>query len=40
MKYPLISAASLLLLAGCQCDRPTPAQEEVLRRLDFDLQVA
>ncbi len=34
MKYPLISAASLLLLAGCQCDRPTPAQEEVLRRLD------
>lgn len=34
MKYPLISAASLLLLAGCQCDRQTPAQEEVLRRLD------
>lgn len=34
MKYLLISAASLLLLAGCQCDRQPPTQKEVLRRLD------
>lgn len=34
MKYPLSFAASLLLLAGCQSDRPTAAQEEILHRLD------
>lgn len=34
MKYPFCFAASLLLLAGCQSDRPTAAQEEIIRRLD------
>mgnify|MGYP001175577817 CR=1 FL=1 len=34
MKYSLCFAASLLLLAGCQNDRPTAAQEEIIRRLD------
>lgn len=34
MKYSLCFAALLLLLAGCQNDRPTAAQEEIIRRLD------
>jgi len=34
MKYSLCFAASLLLLAGCQNDRPTAAQEEIIGRLD------
>jgi hypothetical protein len=34
MKYSLCFAASLLLLAGCQNDRPTAAQEEIIRHLD------
>jgi len=34
MKYPLCLAASLLLLAGCQNNRPTAGQEEIIRRLD------
>lgn len=35
MKYSLCFAASLLLLlAGCQNDHPTAAQEEIIRRLD------
>lgn len=34
MKYSLCFAASLLLLAGCQNERPTAAQEEIIRHLD------
>lgn len=34
MKYSLCFVASLLLLAGCQNDRPTAAQEEIIHRLD------
>jgi len=34
MKYSLCFAASLLLLAGCQNDRPTASQEEIIRQLD------